>query len=161
MTTSAPGNGDNNWWVATLDRIDLGSGAVTRIAAPRTQLNFPRVSPDGQTVVFIGGLMSDFGSVGGDIYTVPVSGGAPTDKRCMVSRANAAMDACSSSASLSHAAARCARVAGSNAAFNAAMSALQSPRALWSAERREDPTRNGLRMVIGTHIPPRSSRPER
>jgi dipeptidyl aminopeptidase/acylaminoacyl peptidase len=79
VATSARGNGDNNWWVASLDRIDLASGAVTPIAAPATQLNFPRVSPDGRTVAFIGGLMSDFGAVGGDIYTVPVTGGSPTD----------------------------------------------------------------------------------
>ena len=79
VATDAQGNGDNNWWVATLDRVDLASGALTRIAAPQTQLNFPRVSPDGRTIAFIGGLMSDFGSVGGDIYTVPVTGGTPTD----------------------------------------------------------------------------------
>jgi dipeptidyl aminopeptidase/acylaminoacyl peptidase len=79
VATSALGNGDNNWWVATLDRVDLASGTVTRIAAPTTQLNYPRVSPDGRTVAFIGGLMSDFGSVGGDVYTVPVTGGTPTD----------------------------------------------------------------------------------
>jgi len=79
VATSALGNGDNNWWIATLDRVDLATGAVTRIAAPATQLNYPRVSPDGRTVAFIGGLMSDFGSVGGDVYTVPISGGIPTD----------------------------------------------------------------------------------
>ena len=79
VATSAHGNGDNNWWVATLDRIDLATGGVSRIAAPATQLNFPRVSPDGRTIAFIGGLMSDFGSVGGDVYTVPVTGGTPTD----------------------------------------------------------------------------------
>ena len=79
VATSAVGNGDNNWWVATLDRIDLASGGVTQIAAPPVQMNFPRVSPDGRTVAFIGGLMSDFGSVGGDVYTVPVGGGTPTD----------------------------------------------------------------------------------
>ncbi|RST31421.1 S9 family peptidase [Sphingomonas ginkgonis] len=77
VVTSAPGNGDNNWWVATLDRVDLAGGRVTRLANPSTQLNFPRVSPDGRTVAFIGGLMSDFGSVGGDIYTVPIGGGPP------------------------------------------------------------------------------------
>jgi dipeptidyl aminopeptidase/acylaminoacyl peptidase len=76
--TDAPGNGDNNWWVATLDRLDIASGALTRIAAPKMQLDFPRVSPDGKTVAFIGGLMSDFGSVGGDIYTVPIAGGTPS-----------------------------------------------------------------------------------
>jgi dipeptidyl aminopeptidase/acylaminoacyl peptidase len=78
VMTSAPGNGDDNWWVATLDRLEIASGAVTRIAAPKMQLDFPRVSPDGKTVAFIGGLMSDFGSVGGDIYTVPITGGTPS-----------------------------------------------------------------------------------
>ena len=37
------------------------------------------MSPDGKTVAFIGGLMSDFGSVGGDVWTVPAAGGTPTD----------------------------------------------------------------------------------
>ncbi|MHB8283555.1 MAG: S9 family peptidase [Caulobacteraceae bacterium] len=79
VATAAKGNGDNNWWVAKLVGVDLASGAERVIAAPKTQMDFPRVSPDGKTVAFIGGLMSDFGSVGGDIYTVPLSGGAPTD----------------------------------------------------------------------------------
>ena len=65
--------------IATLDRVDLATGALTRIAAPSTQIDYPRVSPDGRTVAFIGGLMSDFGSVGCDVYTVPMGGGAPTD----------------------------------------------------------------------------------
>ncbi|MGN6279642.1 MAG: S9 family peptidase [Sphingomonas sp.] len=79
VASSALGNGDNNWWVATLDAVDATTGAVRQIAKPTTQLNFPRVSPDGKTVAYIGGLMSDFGSVGGDIYTVPFAGGTPTD----------------------------------------------------------------------------------
>ena len=78
--TTALGNGDANWWVATLDAIDAASGTVRSIAKPKTQLNFPRVSPDGRSVAFIGGLMSDYGSVGGDIYTVPIAGGAPSDR---------------------------------------------------------------------------------
>jgi len=77
VVTSALGNGDNNWWVATLDAVDATTGAVRTIAKPTTQLNFPRVSPDGTTVAYIGGLMSDFGSVGGDVWTVPFAGGAP------------------------------------------------------------------------------------
>ena len=79
VVTSAPGNGDNNWWVATLDAIDAASGAVRNIARPATQINMPRVSPDGRTVAYIGGLMSDFGSIGGDVWTVPLAGGTPTN----------------------------------------------------------------------------------
>ena len=77
VVTSALGNGDNNWWVATLDRIDAATGAVRNIAKPTTQINFPRVSPDGREVAYIGGLMSDFGSVGGDVWSVPLAGGTP------------------------------------------------------------------------------------
>ena len=74
--TAAEGNGDNQWWVASL-RFFPFDGTMRTIAAPRTQLNYPRVSPDGKSVAFIGGLMSDFGSVGGDVYVVPLAGGAP------------------------------------------------------------------------------------
>ena len=79
VATAAKGNGDNNWWIAKLIAVDLAGGETRVIAAPRYQLNFPRVSPDGRTVAFIGGLMSDFGSVGGDVYTVPFEGGEPRD----------------------------------------------------------------------------------
>jgi dipeptidyl aminopeptidase/acylaminoacyl peptidase len=79
VVSDALGNGDNNWWVATIDAIDAATGAVRSIAQPKTQIRFPRVSPDGKTVAYIGGLMSDYGSVGGDIWTVPSSGGTPTN----------------------------------------------------------------------------------
>lgn len=79
IATSAKGNGDNNWWVAKLTHIDADSGTLRIVAHPGTQLNLPRVSPDGRTVAFIGGLMSDFGSIGGDIYTVPLAGGEPVN----------------------------------------------------------------------------------
>jgi dipeptidyl aminopeptidase/acylaminoacyl peptidase len=80
VVTSALGNGDNNWWVATLDAVDAQTGAVRTIAKPKTQLNMPRVSPDGLTVAYIGGLMSDFGAIGGDVWTVPVAGGVPVNQ---------------------------------------------------------------------------------
>ncbi len=80
VVTSALGNGDNNWWVATLDAVDATTGAVRNIAKPTTQLNFPRVSDDGKTVFYIGGLMSDFGSVGGDVWAVPFAGGEPKNQ---------------------------------------------------------------------------------
>lgn len=79
VATSAKGNGDNNWWVATLGHVDLDSGALRIVAAPKMQISLPHVSPDGSTVAFVGGLMSDFGSVGGDVFTVPLAGGEPLD----------------------------------------------------------------------------------
>ena len=77
VATGAQGNGDNNWWVAKLSHIDAASGALRVVAAPAMQMNLPQVAPDGLSVAFIGGLMSDFGSVGGDVYTVPLAGGEP------------------------------------------------------------------------------------
>ncbi len=77
VATAAKGDGDNNWWTAKLEAFSTGSERV--IAAPAMQMNYPRVSADGKTVYFIGGLMSDFGSVGGDVYAIPVAGGEPTD----------------------------------------------------------------------------------
>jgi len=76
--TAAKGDGDNNWWIASLQAFGV-DGASRVIAAPKMQLNAPRVSPDGKSVAFIGGLMSDFGAVGGDIWTVPFTGGQPTN----------------------------------------------------------------------------------
>jgi len=80
--TAAPGDGDNNWWVAKLYAFDRAS-AQGRIlyapTSPQQQLAAPRVSRDGNRVAFILGIMSDFGSTGGDIYTVPLAGGPATN----------------------------------------------------------------------------------
>jgi dipeptidyl aminopeptidase/acylaminoacyl peptidase len=79
VASAAKGDGDNNWWVAELAAVDLASGQLRRIAKPERQLNFPRSAPDGKSVAYIGGLMSDFGPVGGDIYLAPFAGGAAED----------------------------------------------------------------------------------
>ncbi|MGI3776945.1 MAG: prolyl oligopeptidase family serine peptidase [Janthinobacterium lividum] len=79
--TAAPGNGDNQWWVARLWSFpDAAPGSAAAPARPRVlytppptqQLANPVVSPDGRTVAFIGGIMSDFGSTGGDAFTLPL-----------------------------------------------------------------------------------------
>jgi dipeptidyl aminopeptidase/acylaminoacyl peptidase len=80
VASTVLGNGDDNWWVARIDAIDAESGAVRQIARPNTQVRFPRISPDGKTVAYVGGLMSDYGSVGGDVWTVPFIGGAPSNR---------------------------------------------------------------------------------
>jgi len=76
--------GDNNWWVAKLYTQVLG-GSAKAILAPAEvsgplrglQIAVPRWSPDGKTIAFIGGLMSDQGATGGDVWIVSASGGPP------------------------------------------------------------------------------------
>ena len=79
VATAAKGNGDDNWWTAKLEAFDAATGAERVVAAPPFQMNYPRVAPDGRSALVIGGLMSDFGSIGGDLWSVPLSGGEPVD----------------------------------------------------------------------------------
>jgi dipeptidyl aminopeptidase/acylaminoacyl peptidase len=77
--TAAPGDGDNNWWTAKLYAFpESGSGArvIYSPADDRQQLAMPKVSRDGALVAFIAGIMSDFGSTGGDVYTLRLGGGS-------------------------------------------------------------------------------------
>jgi dipeptidyl aminopeptidase/acylaminoacyl peptidase len=80
--TAAPGNGDNNWWVAKLYAFSAGGADARVIYTPRDnrqQLAAPKVSPDGSTLAFIAGIMSDFGSTGGDVYSLNLEGGNATN----------------------------------------------------------------------------------
>jgi dipeptidyl aminopeptidase/acylaminoacyl peptidase len=76
---AAPGSGDDNWYIAKLYRIQVESGAVREILKPGMQVANVRWSPDGKSIAFIGGLMSDEGSTGGDVYLIPSEGGAARD----------------------------------------------------------------------------------
>jgi len=76
--------GENNWWVAKLYTQPL-DGPPKVILAPADvpgslhglQIAVPRWAPDGKAIAFIGGLMSDQGSTGGDVWIVSSSGGTP------------------------------------------------------------------------------------
>ncbi|SFR95839.1 Dipeptidyl aminopeptidase/acylaminoacyl peptidase [Dyella sp. OK004] len=85
---AAPPPGDNNWWIAKLLTQDAQSGAnaavavdpaITKGSLHGLQIALPRWSPDGSQIAFIGGLMSDQGATGGDIYSVATSGGEPVN----------------------------------------------------------------------------------
>ncbi len=77
--TAALGNGDNNWYIAELYTLDAATGLMKSIYKPPLQIANPAWSPDGKSVAFIGGLMSDEPSVGGDIFTIPAAGGEATN----------------------------------------------------------------------------------
>ncbi len=76
---AAPGSGDDNWFIAEVYRVDATTGVARKILKPSMQVANIRWSPDGKSVAFIGGLMSDQGVTGGDIYAMPAEGGAPRD----------------------------------------------------------------------------------
>ncbi len=97
--------GENTWWIAKLYNADFTRHITQRdgptkdtkdrvneelhvIFDPNTtptamhglQIAVPRYSPDGKRIAFIGGLMSDQGSTGGDIWVVDADGkGQPID----------------------------------------------------------------------------------
>src|ERR1700730_1115996 len=72
---AAHGSGDNSWWIARLYTIDAAGGAMREVYTPQWQIAEPHVSPDGKSVAFIEGLMSDEGLTGGAIELVAVTGG--------------------------------------------------------------------------------------
>ena len=77
VTTAAHGNGDDNWYIAQIYTIPAAGGEMKPIFKPGvdSQIAVPRWSPDGKSVAFISGIMSDEPAVGGDIFLVPADGG--------------------------------------------------------------------------------------
>jgi dipeptidyl aminopeptidase/acylaminoacyl peptidase len=78
--------GENNWWVAKLYKQTLNGEPKVLLAPAEVsgplhglQIAVPRWSPDGKTIAFIGGLMSDQGSTGGDVWLVSADSGQPRD----------------------------------------------------------------------------------
>ena len=84
---AAPPPGENNWWVAQLYTQPLAGGQPRAVLDPEhtpgplhgLQIAVPRWSPDGRQIAFIGGLMSDQGATGGDIYLISATGGEAKD----------------------------------------------------------------------------------
>jgi dipeptidyl aminopeptidase/acylaminoacyl peptidase len=79
VASAAPGDGDNNWWIAQIYTVMTATGETKSIFKPSLQVAVPRWSPDGKTIAFIGGLMSDQGVTGGDVFMIPPIGGEPVN----------------------------------------------------------------------------------
>ena len=78
--------GENNWWIAKLYTQPVAGSAEPKVVLdPHTvpgplhglQIAVPRWSPNGGTLALIGGLMSDQGATGGDLYVLPSNGDGP------------------------------------------------------------------------------------
>jgi dipeptidyl aminopeptidase/acylaminoacyl peptidase len=74
VATAAPGPGDNNWWIAQIYTIGIAKGNATSVYKPALEVAVPRWSPDGKSIAFIEGLMSDEGFHGGDLFTMTADG---------------------------------------------------------------------------------------
>jgi dipeptidyl aminopeptidase/acylaminoacyl peptidase len=74
VATAAPGPGDNNWWIAQIYTINIADGNAASVYKPSLQIAVPRWSPDGKSIAFIEGLMSDEGFHGGDLFTITADG---------------------------------------------------------------------------------------
>ena len=76
VVSGAPGDGNNNWYVAQLMTLDRGTARLTVIlSGSGLQVARPRWSPDGAHIAYIGGIMSDEPVAGGDVYLLSSSGG--------------------------------------------------------------------------------------
>jgi dipeptidyl aminopeptidase/acylaminoacyl peptidase len=78
---AAEGSGTNNYWIAQLYTVDAQRGETRSVWKPPLQIACPRWSPAGDEIAVIHGIMSDQGSTGGDIWTVPLAAaGSPRNR---------------------------------------------------------------------------------
>ncbi len=75
--SAAQGSGDNNWWIAQIYTLSAAGGELKPVYKPgvQQQIAEPQWSHDGKSILFIGGIMSDEGSTGGELYQVSAEGG--------------------------------------------------------------------------------------
>src|SRR5262249_43945156 len=77
VVTAAHGTGDENWYIPQIYSLPSAGGEMKSINKPSADSQFavPAWSPDGKSVAFISGIMSDEPAVGGDIFIIPADGG--------------------------------------------------------------------------------------
>jgi dipeptidyl aminopeptidase/acylaminoacyl peptidase len=68
-------NPHEGWYSAQLHVLTIANGDMKHVCTMPHQMGRFSWSPDGMTIAFISCVMSDEGSIAGDVYTVPASGG--------------------------------------------------------------------------------------
>jgi dipeptidyl aminopeptidase/acylaminoacyl peptidase len=68
-------NPAEGWYDAQLYVIDLDTGAAQALCNMPHQIGRLTWSPDGKSIAFVSGVMSDEGNISGEIYVVPATGG--------------------------------------------------------------------------------------
>jgi dipeptidyl aminopeptidase/acylaminoacyl peptidase len=79
LTSSHP-NPAEGWYAAQLHVVDLATGNVQPLCTMPHQIGRITWSPDGASIAFVSGILSDEGNISGEVYVVSSSGG---DARCI------------------------------------------------------------------------------
>jgi dipeptidyl aminopeptidase/acylaminoacyl peptidase len=69
-----------SWYRSRLARVSAQGGVIKTVYKPKKrQIALPRWSPDEEQIAFISAVLSDRGSVQGDLFLVEANGGEPKD----------------------------------------------------------------------------------
>jgi dipeptidyl aminopeptidase/acylaminoacyl peptidase len=73
-------NPAEGWYSAQLHTVAVDTGDMCQLCAMSHQIGRLTWSPDGASIAFVSGVMSDEGSISGEVFIVPASGG---ETRCV------------------------------------------------------------------------------
>lgn len=72
----SPKSGEAAWYRASLCALDLSTGAMRQMYAPKRQLGHVQGAPDGSSIAFVEGVASDRGLVCGALKLIDTASGA-------------------------------------------------------------------------------------
>jgi dipeptidyl aminopeptidase/acylaminoacyl peptidase len=73
-------NPAEGWYSAQLHTVDLTTGDMCQLCSISNQIGRLTWSPNGASIAFVSGVMSDQGNISGEVYVVPATGG---EARCL------------------------------------------------------------------------------
>jgi dipeptidyl aminopeptidase/acylaminoacyl peptidase len=80
ILTSPHPNPAEGWYSSQPYTIHLGTGEIRQLCHVEHQMGRLTWSPDGESIAFVSGIMSDEGNISGEVHVVPASGG---ESRCL------------------------------------------------------------------------------
>jgi dipeptidyl aminopeptidase/acylaminoacyl peptidase len=75
VLTSPHPNPAEGWYAAQIHTVDIATGTMQQSCTMRNQIGRLTWSPDGRSIAFVSGVMSDEGNVSGEVYIVSAEAG--------------------------------------------------------------------------------------